>query len=335
VAYELGRDETLSAGVRRVALEQLDGAIESLRGSGDRNEAIHDARKRCKKLRAVLRLVRDGLGAEAYRDQNAGFRDVARRLGSARDRWVLVETVDALQARYGAFLADAALGPLRQRFVARHRAALQRLQADRADEEAASALEGLRAAVLAWRLDDDDPSIVAAGVRRVYRRGRRAMARAAERPSSETFHEWRKQAKYLWYHARLLRAHGGVGMAPTSGLEGLARQLGEEHDLAVLGEGLRVERRLTGGVEHRGLLLGLIERRGQELREEALADGRRFYARKPREVVARLARQWSRSHAGAPAVDSGSGAGEPPAADSEAAQGSHLARPDAARARQG
>lgn len=339
MSFELARDETLSAGARRVALEQLDGALESLRGSGDRNEAIHDARKRCKKLRAVLRLVRDGLGDAAYRDQNAAFRDVARMLGAARDRWVLVETVDALQARYGAFLADAAFGPLRQRFVARHRGALDRLlQADRADEAAAAALERLRATVAGWRLDgEEDPEIVAAGVRRVYREGRRAMARAAEQPTSERFHEWRKQAKYFWYHARLLRVRGGVGMAsPVARLERLARQLGEEHDLAVLRAALRKERRLTGGVEHRGLLLGLLEQRRGELRAEALADGRLLYARKPHEVGARLARQWSRTGGGAPAA-----AGESAVAKGEASPGSStgragsLAHFEATRERQG
>ena len=48
---------------------------------------VHDVRKRCKKVRGLLRLVRPGLGPD-YRRANADVRDAARELSSLRDAHV-------------------------------------------------------------------------------------------------------------------------------------------------------------------------------------------------------------------------------------------------------
>ena len=55
--------------VRRVARGRIDHALDELRGSSDstRAEAVHEARKDMKKLRALLRLVRGELGDERLR----------------------------------------------------------------------------------------------------------------------------------------------------------------------------------------------------------------------------------------------------------------------------
>ncbi|HUP22240.1 MAG TPA: CHAD domain-containing protein [Thermoanaerobaculia bacterium] len=295
--YQIRLEESSIAAIRRIAREQIDGALESLREGRDRNEAVHDARKRCKKLRAVLRLVRDGLGEDAYRAQNDLFRDASRLLSPARDRWVLVETVEALQARYGAFLAESTLTPTRELLRERHRIALERLlDVERADERAAALLEQARESIGKWSLrGTPEVDVVVAGVLRVYKQGRKALAKAEKERTTTSFHDWRKRVKYLWYHSRLLRLRTRGAATLTDRLERLSRQLGEEHDLAVFGAHLRSDRTLTRSLEHRELLLGLVAQRRSDLRETALAMGRRLYARKPGEVASRLERQWSKA----------------------------------------
>ena len=137
-----------------------------------------------------------------------------------------------------------------------------------------------------------EAEVVAAGVRGVYRRGRRALARAERRPTTNALHEVRKQVKYLWYLARLLGARAGEGVVTqTRQLERLSRWLGEEHDLAVLAVELR-DRRATPSLEQRQLLLGLVGERRAELRRTALELARRLYAPRPGDVAARLERDW-------------------------------------------
>ena len=82
MSYTLVTGETLTEAARRVAGEQLDDAIDDLSDAvdDDPTEAIHDARKRCKKVRGLVRAVRPALGEDVYRVANDTARDAAREL---------------------------------------------------------------------------------------------------------------------------------------------------------------------------------------------------------------------------------------------------------------
>src|SRR3954468_3779501 len=95
MTYSLSLDD-LAASVKRVAGDQLGAAAEGLEQPDDPVEAVHDARKRLKKTRALLRLARPAMRADAFRAYNRELRDQGRALSGARDADVLVETVDAL-----------------------------------------------------------------------------------------------------------------------------------------------------------------------------------------------------------------------------------------------
>ncbi len=108
MSYTLHPDAPLTDAVRDVARDQIDAAVEALEGaSGDLEEAVHDTRKRCKKLRGLLRLVRPGLG-KTYAKENAAFRELARTFSDIRDAQVLVQTIDGLAEHAGAAEAGAA-----------------------------------------------------------------------------------------------------------------------------------------------------------------------------------------------------------------------------------
>src|SRR5205085_6461592 len=63
------------------------------------DEAVHAARRRGKKARALLRLARAAMGERTYRRANGTLRDAARPLSELRDAVVLVHALDALLAR--------------------------------------------------------------------------------------------------------------------------------------------------------------------------------------------------------------------------------------------
>src|SRR3954470_9303141 len=107
--YRLRAQEDAADGVRRIARGQTDLAIEHLdESSGDGAEAIHEARKAFKRLRALVRLSRDALGDEVYRRENAAFRAAGRRLSGVRDAAVMVETLDDVRRRFHDELPDGA-----------------------------------------------------------------------------------------------------------------------------------------------------------------------------------------------------------------------------------
>jgi CHAD domain-containing protein len=84
-------DASLQDGVRRIAVEQISAMLGEIDDASlGRDETVHQLRKRCKKLRGLVRLVRPGF--EDDRSENATFRDAARGLSALRDADVLIET---------------------------------------------------------------------------------------------------------------------------------------------------------------------------------------------------------------------------------------------------
>jgi CHAD domain-containing protein len=291
--FRLHDDEGVADGLRRIARGQIDGAVEGLRDRDgtDVGEAVHDARKRFKRLRALVRLGRDELGTATYRRENTAFRDAGRGLAGARDAKVLVETLDAVRDAFADELPDTAFAGLRARLVEEARAAHDRLEDD--EEALRAVLDALnsgRARVATWPLDTQAGyDALAPGFARIYRRGRRAYAAAAEDPDAEALHELRKRVKDLWHAAQIARP-----VAPKR-MKKLARRasrlsdvIGDDHDLAVLSEAAAA-RADTMGDEERGLLQTLIDRRRRRLQAAALAQARRLYAAKPKQLARRFA----------------------------------------------
>lgn len=111
MTYQLKAKESLAVGIKRIATEQIDEAIAELTTTEELrvDEEVHQARKRLKKTRAVIRLVRDRLRCQAspdrlskdtYKQENARFRDLGRSLANLRDANVQIETLDNLTAHF-------------------------------------------------------------------------------------------------------------------------------------------------------------------------------------------------------------------------------------------
>ena len=89
-------DGTVEAGLRRIAGGQIDALLEMIRaGTLPPEKIIHEARRTCKSIRGLMRLVKPVFPAFAL--ENAAFRDIARSLSAARDAKVLADALTALQ----------------------------------------------------------------------------------------------------------------------------------------------------------------------------------------------------------------------------------------------
>jgi CHAD domain-containing protein len=288
--FRLEPGESARDGIARVVRGQLDLAIELLdAGDSDRAESVHEARKALKRLRAALRLCRQWLGEERFRQENTILRDAGRSLSGARDAEVLVETLDALRESLGPELGDGTWSGFRERLVAESEAH----QDGDADAErsgkVALALAGVRDRVEVWPLPEDGgPEELAGGLERVYAKARRAGRRAERRPSTARLHELRKRTKDVWHAGQLL---GSLSPKRVRRLRRRAHRLsdvlGDDHDLAVLLD--RAEQLPdTFGPGELELLRAAVERRRRTCRREALAREGKLYRRKPRKLVRRL-----------------------------------------------
>jgi CHAD domain-containing protein len=289
--YRLQPDEPAPDGVRRIARGQIDLAHDELAGDGhgDIGDAVHEARKAFKRLRALARLARDELGDEAYRRENETFRDAGRALSGVRDAAVLLDTVDDVIARHAGELSDGAFGALRDALADEARTAHDAIEDDRAAIDGVLVtLDAARERVAVWPLPEHeaDVAILAPGFKRIYRRGRRALRAAEADPGTESLHELRKRAKDLWHAAQIVRPAAPKKLKKVGRrAHGLSDAVGEDHDLAVLLDAAhRRPDALAPG--ERELLDALVGRRRAQLQRAALRKGRKLYARKPRKLAA-------------------------------------------------
>lgn len=280
-------DKSAQAAVRRVALSQIDAALDEI-GSSDLSteHIVHQVRKRCKKLRSLIRLVRPGFSD--YACENASFRDLGRSLGNLRDRDVLVQTCDKMMAYYGRDADAEAILAVRGRLAADK----LRFDAGPSEEKFAAVRSGMMTArqrAQMWVIDDDGFTAFSGGMRRVLKTARSAMEEAKSDPTPEAMHEWRKAVKYHGYHARLLRdIWPEVMLCHITATSELAEFLGDYHDLAVLQRRLADQPEHIGGVDVTRLVAALADRRKNEFAKEAFRRGAMLLAERP----AAIARRW-------------------------------------------
>ncbi|MBE7211852.1 MAG: CHAD domain-containing protein, partial [Gluconacetobacter diazotrophicus] len=241
-------------------------------------EIVHAARKDLKRLRALLRLARAGLGEATFRRENAASRDAGRELSPVRDAQVLVQAFDALKAELRPQVAPETLATVDGWLRDGVAAALAALDHEDRRSRAAAALSAVRARVEAWPWERGENAwrVPGRGLRKTYRAARRAMRRAAKSGAAGDFHEWRKQVKHLGAHVGLLRPLSPErSRAAARRLGKLADLLGDEHDLAVLADTLaRPHEPALPPADRAAIDLAIGERRAR-LRGKALARGRR------------------------------------------------------------
>jgi CHAD domain-containing protein len=293
MSFTLDPTKSIPKAVQATAEKQLEKIVEALSGEAglDPDEATHDARKRTKKLRALLRLIRPGLGKDVYRRENRALRDAARRLSAVRDAWVLVEALDGLMTPAVDELTEHSVAPLRAGLVREHRALQDGQGEGDALAQVTSEYERVLGRVTRWRLPDHGWNTLEEGLEAVVRDGREHMAKACSRGHAEDFHEWRKQVKYLRHQFELVRpAWPEVLEAMADTAAEMGDLLGTDHDLAVLRERVSEEPALAPAT--RRALLARIDERRRDCQREAIALGRRLYSEKPSALTNRLGRLW-------------------------------------------
>ena len=284
--FRLRAGESIGDEVRRIACHEIDTIMESLRGPMG-EETVHEVRKATKRVRALLRLIRDEIGSKHYRRENRTFRDAARALSPARDAEVLVATVTRLAGRFGG--KRRLLEPVRQAARRNLQSARHGSRPSAARKRIVASMRRARSRVASWPIDDDGWKAIAPGIRRIYGKGRTGWRDAGAAPTVTNLHEWRKRAKDLRYALDLLEPlWSPVLKALADETDALGDRLGEDHDLALL-------RRFVRDVLDDGPsrdVLAEIDVWRRRLRAEAWTRAARMYEAPPGRFARRLGRYW-------------------------------------------
>ncbi|MFO7813468.1 MAG: CHAD domain-containing protein [Pseudomonadota bacterium] len=210
-----------------------DIALASLRACRDPETGVHEARKSCKEIRALLRLVRPQIGKREFRHRQEFYRSIAARLSGNRDAMVrektwqdLVEETPSLQSS-------------NYENVAQFLSSQQNL--DPIDEKGrdffvdlALEVESESSAPKNWNLPRSLPDLLP-NLKRIYEKARDAEQKAIVSDDIEEFHRFRKRSKDLFYCMRVLRPMLGKGLKrKLAKLQALTELQGLANDQAVL-----------------------------------------------------------------------------------------------------
>ncbi len=146
---------------------------------------------------------------------------------------------------------------------------------------------------MACRSRGDGWELIAPGLRRSYRRGRKRLSRVEDEASVAALHDLRKRVKDLWYQLRLIRdvdKHMLENLADQA--HDLSDHIGDDHDLALLHEQVERRRDAFATLDDQRDLLQEIDRRRGELQFAGISLGKRIYAEKPKRFTKRLERRW-------------------------------------------
>lgn len=292
MAFRLKRGVPISGEVRRIVLRQLEIAISELHTVGDpeSDEAVHDARRRVKKIRAIIRLVRPVLD-KTYRAVDRDLKEVSRMLAPVADGQGVIETLNAIAHRYHRTLPPSTIEAARAGLVRRSQQTDEQARAQGIVHIAADTLRSEQARITQWRVAADGFRAISPGLHESYRRARHMMIAAWSRPTPAHYHRWRRFVKDHWFHIRLLEGRCGDDlMSYQRRLEALDGVLGEYHNVILLREVLITDRFVSRGETAR--CLRVVAQYQRVLRRHAESLGLRIYSERPRRFVRRVRALW-------------------------------------------
>ena len=275
MAYQIDPHAPLGREVSRLTADGINEALARLAvlsDGGDFESEIHEVRKRCKELRAIVRLIRPGL-TKSYGRFNICIRDAARELADLRDAHVVLTTIEQVD------VAGDETTAMQLERIREHREIV-------ATEALASLTNGRRRLSRAsrnlseagrisgsWNIRDGFEPL-AAGIDATYHKARNGHARILKTNDDDDLHEWRKSIKDLWYQIRLIELNAPSVLGPLAAtLDTLSELLGDDHDRSLLIERVSSDKKRYGGKSAIRPAIRLVRDQQMAMRTTALRLG--------------------------------------------------------------
>ena len=291
--FEIGN--SIEHEIKRVMLERFDQTIDRFH-EDDLNfdEAIHQLRKNMKKVRGALRLVRDVIGKSQYKEMNIAARDIARLGAEIRESKVRVETMNKLNAHFNEEITGQFYPAITHKLKIEHNKLKNRLtEQENISEQIVQQLNEVKMDMEKLSIPEEGFNAFYDGLKRVYKRGLKAMKSAQIDPTTENHHEWRKRVKYLWYQLRILKNSWPRGLKGyINELHELSNYLGDDHDLYDLRNELHSNSLFNEDEMDVKQLDVLIDTYSNEKRDVARILGEKIYAENKKAFVKRIKTYW-------------------------------------------
>jgi CHAD domain-containing protein len=237
--FRISEKESVKESIVRILTEQVDSI---LRHCHDEQEnvhvSIHEIRKSIKRIRAVLRLVRDEIGYSTYFRENVFYRDLSRSISDLRTYNVLAITLEDIQKDLSPRIPEGSIKPLIESIKQDREALLAEVASnDRVFRDLSKSFMEGRSRIHTLPVQNNDFSAFSGGIRRMYRQARNYLEKSKSVADMHHLHDMRKRMKYLWYQVLVIKpVYPNQMKAMASSLESISEKLGVYHDLDVCSE---------------------------------------------------------------------------------------------------
>jgi CHAD domain-containing protein len=289
---KLNLEGNLQSNLKELGCLMVDSMISQIHENTELDEKVHELRKALKKIRALLRMVREQIEPDIFDRENQRYRDIGRQLEALREAKVRIETLTALLENYEHTISKEVFESLVNTIEETHRKHVSAFGPDQWNELEVN-LANAKNDVKLWIPEANDFDAFSASIKKVYRRGLKAYLSVREQPDAEIFHELRKRAKYLRYQLRFLEdMWPKVFTALEDSMHDLTDFLGDDHDLHDLKSWLEEHDWPHLSTKEHDLLGFLIQNKQNELRTPALDLASKAYSEKPGRFINRMESYW-------------------------------------------
>ena len=287
MGYHIEKGESLATAFGRIAAEEIDLAMAQSRRL-HRGEAVHNARKALKRLRALLRSLRVAFPKKLFRAENRHIAATCRRISPLRDVHVQLRTLGKLKAA-----ASPAGDHIRRQLLRQRSSFIRRIPALRKTVRAL--LEVSRQSLASWPLRKATAEDLASGLKRIYKQGREAFKTARKSPTPGHLHAWRKKTKSLGYGLEMIKNLGSGELSKMIRCSDiLTEALGDDQDLFMVLCALDKEHRSNPASDFNRLANRISLKRAKR-QKRAFKLGEKVYGEKPGGFEKRLDRYLRRA----------------------------------------
>jgi CHAD domain-containing protein len=293
--FRILQTETVEENIHRILKGQILNIIgHCTQEQGDKHRSVHEIRKSFKRIRAVLRLVRDEIGYSTYYRENMFYRDLSRRLSEIRNYSVLIDSVSTLQADLSNTIPARAFAPLIENLSDTRGRMMEKLiiQED-VMKDIKKQLDAANGRIRDFTVVHDDFRAFEKGLIRIYRQGRKHRDLCRQQPTSRNLHDLRKRIKYLWYHMLILQPLNPPMLdAQAETLDRIGENLGVYHDMEVMRQFLDLHTGILEQIIHM-TLKDSCEIKKLSIMRRTWNDIETLYREKPKDMAIRFGQYWS------------------------------------------
>jgi len=291
--FSITNIEEVSHASHRILTEQYDLIIDSCKKTDDLDKAVHDIRKASKRMRAILRMLKPDLYPDVYLKENNFLKETSRKLSVARNFHVFEEEFRNIVSAGIIELSDDVVTTISNILKEKKDDAFELLTGlDMFDQISQKVTEAKQ------RIDEIDylmlgPHTVYKGIGKVFAWGQRQMVHSQQFPTDENLHEMRKRIKTLMYLVRLIKDVSPEFLTGYyKGLKSASLALGEDHNMAELGDYIDTLDDETVPVEEKLKLESYISSQRQQIQLEVWPQIAKLYTGQAGEFSKRVKAYW-------------------------------------------